>query len=166
MKKQKTLPCGRVRELDDLFEKKNKEEWIEKLNLFIKEKGLKNSDQRLSIAKAVLDIETHFSTKEVADLVQKKYSDIGPATVYRAISLFQEAGLLQETLVSDGGETFFEIAGASSSHHDHIVCSDCGEIFEFHDEGIESLQNKAFDEMKFIPERHRHVIYAKCGYRK
>ncbi|MGZ3707544.1 MAG: transcriptional repressor, partial [Bdellovibrionota bacterium] len=51
-------------------------------------------------------------------------------------------------------------------HHDHIICVDCGEIFEFHDDQIESQQSQVAREMKFEEVRHRHVVYARCAYKK
>lgn len=105
----------------------------------------------------------HFNVQEVVKKVQSRDASIGAATVYRTAALLRDAGLVRETLVNDDGSTVYEVS--DSDHHDHIVCLDCGQIFEFRDERIEQAQAAINERMKFAEVRHRHVIYAHCQYR-
>ena len=157
-----TLPCGRKLTPSHGAMPPSPEEWMDRLNAHLSSKGLKSSEQRSKIALAVQAWKGHFRVQDIAKTVQEAHAEIGPATVYRAINLFREAGLLKETLVGESGETVFEVS--DGDHHDHIVCLDCDRIFEFHDEGIEALQDKVAMGMGFKPERHRHVVYAHCSY--
>lgn len=157
-----TLPCGRKLIPSHDAPPPSPEEWLDRLNAHLVSRGLKSSEQRSKIALAVRDWKGHFRVQDIARRVQAEHAEIGPATVYRAINLFREAGLLKETLVGDSGETVFEVS--DGDHHDHIVCLDCDRIFEFHEEAIETLQEKVAHRMGFEPERHRHVVYAHCSY--
>ncbi len=163
LKKPSSLPCGRQLPAEGLDQKTDAIAWERRLTAHLASKGLKNSEQRLKIARAVLGWLGHFRIQDIARKVQEEHAEIGPATVYRAVNLFMEAGLLRETLVGDGGETVFEVA--VGGHHDHIVCLDCDHIFEFHDSAIEELQEKLSARLGFTPEKHRHVIYARCSYK-
>ena len=96
--------------------------------------------------------------------VQRAYPGIGAATVYRSIKVLCDAKILRETLVDADGRVVYEVF--DEDHHDHIVCLDCGAIFEFHDSLIESRQERVAGELAFAPVRHRHVIYARCEYKK
>jgi Fur family ferric uptake transcriptional regulator len=153
-------PCGRSIPKPTAEGRTSLDQWKSILASHLAEKGLKNSEQRIKIAEVLLKEPGHFRVQDVAKKVQQTFDEIGPATVYRAINLFRDAGLLKETLVGDGGETVYEVA--DGEHHDHIICLDCELIFEFHDETMEARQDRAAKEMGFSPERHRHVIYARC----
>ncbi len=155
-------PCGRP-----IPQPATGPEWQRKLKEHLVANGLKHSDQRTAIAEVVLGgIPGHFSTQDVVRIVQKRHPGIGAATVYRNIKTLVEAGLVKETLLDDQGRTVFELADGDGTHHDHIVCADCGAIFEFAEERIEALQEAVTTSMSFSPLHHRHVIYARCEYEK
>ena len=135
-------------------------EWPKKLSDFLKTEGLRSTKQRELVAEVALQFKTHFEIQALVKATQEKYPDIGPATVYRSVKTLCEAGILSETLQSDSGITLYE--ASEDGHHDHIVCLDCGEIFEFHSEALERAQEKATSELGFTQTKHQHVIYAKC----
>jgi Fur family ferric uptake transcriptional regulator len=116
------------------------------------------------VAELIFTKKSHFEVQTLIKEVQAKHPEIGPATVYRSVNTLCEAGLLHESLQTHDGVTLYE--AHEDEHHDHIVCTDCGEIFEFHDESIEDAQNKAIKKMGFVPAKHKHVIYAKCSLLK
>jgi len=154
-------PCGRPRPPTPSAARPSID-WKAELNQYLKEKGLRATKPREQVAEIALHQETHFEIQTLIREVQQKHPDIGPATVYRSVKTLCEAGLLSETLQNDGGVTLYE--PYEEEHHDHIICVDCGEIFEFHDEGLERAQDKAIKAMGFAEAKHKHVIYAKCGY--
>ncbi len=166
--KEKKLPCGRAVGGGSPKEKhedpKRFEIWHAELKLYLENNGLKYSEQRWKIAKTILERRGHFNAQEIVQEVLKAHPGIGPATVYRNLKLLCEARILKETLVDAQGVVIFETY--QELHHDHIVCLDCNEIFEFHDSNIESLQETVTKEMMFTEVRHRHIIYAKCQYKK
>ena len=135
--------------------------WRETLSEYLKKEGLRSTGQREKVAEIAFHHGSHFEIQTLAREVQLIYPEISPATVYRSVKTLCDAGLLNETLQSKTGVTLYETTDAE--HHDHVVCMDCGEIFEFHDEGMESAQEKAVAKLHFEPLSHKHVIYAKCG---
>ena len=156
----KSAPCGRKKVQEPTPTDGSLESWEDVLTRFLKEKNLRLTDQRRKIASIALSHDSHFEIQELVREVRKAHSEISPATVYRNVKTLCEAGLLQETLESRSGVTLYE--RTESEHHDHIVCLDCGLIFEFHNAAIEKAQSKAIRAMGFIEARHQHVIYAKC----
>ena len=162
----KKLPCGRPFP-EDLGkapnEIKGEKVWIGQLEKYLVKEGLKNSDQRLKIAELILTEKEHFSAQEIVNKVRGKFPDIGAATVYRNIKTLCDAKILRESLSDAEGRTVYE--RFEEAHHDHIVCLDCGEIFEFNDEKIEELQDVLCEKLKFQPLRHRHVIFGNCQFK-
>lgn len=158
---KKRLPCGRSIEVERPI--KNVEldkKWNLQLRDFLTEQGLKYTEQRWKIARLILSHPGHLSAQEIIDRVRAEYPDIGVATIYRNIKVLCDAEILKESLMTEAGTAVYE--KYDEDHHDHMVCLDCGEIFEFHDDQIETQQNAIAAQMGFRPVSHKHVIYARC----
>jgi Fur family ferric uptake transcriptional regulator len=164
VKKAKTLPCGRpATEHAGAPTAPKLEEWQQQLRVYLASQGLKHSDQRWKIAELILSTGGHLDAQGIVDRVKVKYPEIGAATVYRNLKVLCEARILKESLNDTHGRVIYELF--EDDHHDHIVCLDCGEIFEFHNEKMEALQNTVVKGMGFAEVRHRHVVYAKCSFK-
>jgi Fur family ferric uptake transcriptional regulator len=88
--------------------------------------------------------------------------DIGLATVYRVLTQFEQAGILLRSNF-ESGKAVFELN--EGSHHDHLVCLDCGRVEEFFDEKIEDRQKKIAEEKGFQLEEHALALYGHCTKR-
>jgi Fur family ferric uptake transcriptional regulator len=85
--------------------------------------------------------------------------DVGLATVYRVLTQFEQAGLLSRNHF-ESGKAVFELN--EGSHHDHLVCMDCGRVEEFFDEDIEKRQQKIAKERGFALAEHALALYGQC----
>jgi Fur family ferric uptake transcriptional regulator len=159
-----SLPCGRKKQKASPAAESTHapDAWRSVLNTYLKQEGLRATSQREKVAEVALSRKSHFEIQTLIREIQERFPEISPATVYRSVKTLCEAGLLSETLQNHTGVTLYE--AHDDEHHDHIVCVDCGEIFEFHDEGMELAQTKAIENLGFEPARHKHVIYAKCAF--
>jgi Fur family ferric uptake transcriptional regulator len=101
----------------------------------------------------------HMSAEEIYKKLLGLSEDIGLATVYRVLTQFEGAGLVTRHHFEDG-MAVFEIN--HGTHHDHIVCIDCGAVEEFVDAEIESRQNAVAQRLGFKIEEHSMVLYARC----
>lgn len=122
--------------------------------------GLKRSDQREAILEVFLKAKGHVSVDDLLGLVQRRYPDVGRATVYRTLKLFQEAGLASE--LAFDGRSRFEVDW-NRAHHDHLICQGCGEIFEFTSPEIERLQDAVASRIGFVIRGHRHQVFGDCA---
>lgn len=157
-------PCGRSSRPSRGTESAAKfEEWRARLRKHIAGQGLKYTEQRWKIASLILSSGGHLDAQELVARVKRKHPGIGAATVYRNIKILCDASILNESLVDSQGRAIYEVF--DEAHHDHIVCLDCGGIFEFHDPKLESLQDSAAESIGFEPVRHRHIVYARCKYK-
>ena len=164
-KRARTLPCGRPAAAHAGVPTAPKmEEWHQQLRGYLASEGLKYSEQRWKIAEEILSTGGHLDAQGVVDRVKSRHPDIGAATVYRNLKVLCDAQILKESLNDANGRVIYELF--EDEHHDHIICVDCGEIFEFHNDKIESLQSGVVRGMQFSEVRHRHVIYAKCSFNK
>lgn len=126
----------------------------------IRNAGLKVTAPRVKILELLENSEQrHVSAEDVYKMLLAANEDIGLATVYRVLTQFEEAGLVEKHHFEDGYSVYELNKG---KHHDHIVCVTCGRVKEFVDETIEARQQKIADEMGFQISEHELVIYGKC----
>ena len=107
----------------------------------LKKTGLKATLPRLKI----MDIfehskQKHLSAEDIYKLMIGSNNEIGLATIYRVLTQFEQVGLLIRHHF-EGGKAVYELN--EKSHHDHIVCLQCGHVTEFVNEEIEKLQTKS-----------------------
>ncbi|MBS7325351.1 MAG: ferric iron uptake transcriptional regulator [Thiopseudomonas sp.] len=128
-------------------------------NVELRKAGLKVTLPRVKIMQ-ILDAaeQRHMSAEDVYKALMEAGDDVGLATVYRVLTQFEAAGLVIRHNF-DGGHAVFELD--DGEHHDHIVCVDSGEVFEFFDEKIEQRQKEIVDEMGYELVDHNLVLYVK-----
>lgn len=128
---------------------------------FMRRKGLKTTNQRNVIIKTFLNSHSHCSTEDLYLKLRKKHPKIGYATVHRTLKLLVECGVAIEQNFRDG-QTRFEPT-KDNSHHDHLVCVECGQIIEFSEPRIEKLQQEVAATHQFVIRNHRHELYGLCS---
>jgi Fur family transcriptional regulator, ferric uptake regulator len=122
--------------------------------------GLKATLPRLKVLELFQRSKTrHMTAEDVYKLLLEEESDIGLATVYRVLDQFEKAGLLLRHHF-EGGKAIYEVN--EGSHHDHLVCMQCGRVEEFYDAEIERRQVKIAKERGFSIRDHQLYIYAEC----
>lgn len=129
-------------------------------NTALKNAGLKITLPRLKILELLRDPQYQHVTAE--DLYKKLLElgeEIGLATVYRVLNQFDDAGIVTRHNF-EGGKAVFELA--SQNHHDHLICLDCGEVFEFRDEVINQRQKEIAQQHNIELTYHSLYLYGHC----
>lgn len=127
----------------------------------LKREGLKRTTQRDLILDVFLDTEGHVSSEDLYSIVKAKDPSVGSTTVYRTLKLLKECGLARELEFHDG-RTLYEHE-YKHTHHDHLICTECGALIEFYSEEIEQLQDEIVRRYHFKPLRHSHRIFGICA---
>ena len=126
----------------------------------LRKAGLKVTLPRLKILEILENSQTrHLSAEDIYRSLLESNEDIGLATVYRVLTQFEAAGLVTRHHFEDG-MAVFEIN--HGTHHDHIVCLDCGRVEEFMDSGIEDRQGSVAKKLGFEIQDHSLIIYGHC----
>ncbi|MGA0846080.1 MAG: Fur family transcriptional regulator [Luteolibacter sp.] len=133
----------------------------ERLDEFIRRKGLRRTGQRDHIIAAIFSRDEHFTAEELFERIRRSSNDISRATVYRTLALLVEADLLREIDLGDNQKTydpnFFD-----KPAHNHLVCIDCALVFEFEDSHIDLLNDCVTRRLGFRPVRQTLKIEASC----
>ena len=126
----------------------------------LKSSGLKATLPRLKILEIFQSSTVrHLSAEDVYKLLLAENLDVGLATVYRVLTQFEQAGLLSRNHF-ESGKAVFELN--EGSHHDHLVCLDCGLVEEFFDDEIEKRQHRIAEERGFQLTEHALALYGNC----
>jgi Fur family ferric uptake transcriptional regulator len=126
----------------------------------LKSMGLKVTVPRMKILELFEKSEIrHLTAEDVYRLLIAESMDIGLATVYRVLTQFEQAGLLERHHF-ESGKAVFEIN--AGKHHDHLVCVNCGRVEEFYDPEIEHRQTTIAEERGFAIQEHTLYLYAEC----
>ena len=132
----------------------------QKLKAYLKEKGLKSTRQRELILDVFIKNSSHITPEELHRLVSTRSSDIGVATVYRTLKLFVQAQIAAERRFDDN-ITRYE-PRIEGEHHDHMICTVCGHIYEFEDQTIEQRQVDVANQLGMVITSHRLELYGYC----
>ena len=125
----------------------------------LRKAGLKATLPRIRILQLLEEAESrHLSAEDIYRLLIDVGQEVSLATVYRVLTQFEAAGLVERHNFEEG-HSVFEIV--PDDHHDHMVCTETGQIIEFVDPIIEQRQQELAEEHGFDLVDHRLVLYVK-----
>ncbi len=127
---------------------------------FLAEKNMRLTYPRKVIVQVFLQSMSHLDIEELHERVRKVDKDIGLATVYRTMNLLVECGLAQENVLFQDKKCFERVYGRD--HHDHLVCTRCRTVKEFHHPMIERFQEKTAKKHEFSIVSHRMTLFGIC----
>ena len=127
----------------------------------LKSTGLKATLPRLKILQIFQTTsQRHMTAEDVFRVLLNERSDIGLATVYRVLTQFEQAGILERSHF-ESGKAVYELN--EGSHHDHLICTSCGKVEEFYDAEIESRQQLVAKDKGWILQDHAMSLYGLCA---
>jgi Fur family transcriptional regulator, ferric uptake regulator len=126
----------------------------------LKNSGLKATLPRIKVLE-IFQKSTlrHMTAEDVFKVLLMENADVGLATVYRVLMQFEQAGILSRNHF-ETGKAVFELN--EGTHHDHLVCLDCGRVEEFFDAEIEKRQRNVAQIRGFELQDHSLALYGSC----
>jgi Fur family ferric uptake transcriptional regulator len=102
------------------------------------------------------------SAREIADRLRKSGDDVGIASIYRAINLLHELGLVQRVEFGEGAARYEPVIPGGEHHH-HAVCQVCGRVTRFEDERLERQLERLAGKLEHSMRGHDLVIRGECS---
>lgn len=129
----------------------------------LKEKGCKLTTQRRGVLDVLIDNkDKHLSTEEIYSCVKDKYPEIGLATVYRTVLLFEEMGIVDRLNFDDGCSRFELSSDEDEHHHHHLICERCGKVFEVENDLLTEIESHIQAKYDFKVTNHNVTFYGLC----
>lgn len=135
---------------------------IEKARILLTDAAARLTPQREAVLKAILAQPTgHQSAEEILHAARYFRPDLGIATVYRTLELFTRTGIIRRLDTAESQSRFEYNADAKHYHH-HLICLGCGEIAEFNEDLLESVEAQVAKRTGFHVVDHCLQLYGYC----
>jgi len=128
--------------------------------VFLRSRRLKMTEQRRTMVRVVLDKRGHFTADELYSTLLSDGESVSMATVYRALALLEEGGVVEGHDFADGQRRYERALGRE--HHDHMICVDCRAVIEFTNHDIERLQDEVAKANGFTLKDHSLQLFVAC----
>ena len=125
----------------------------------LRSKGYRVTSQRLIVLDAICENQGHATIAEILISVNYMDSTIDPSTVYRALDVLQDAGLIVESEIEGTGK-IYRVAGESQHHH--LVCSTCGTILTIQQDDVLPLIQQLGEKYNFELQTDHLVFNGVC----
>lgn len=127
----------------------------------LRKAGLKVTNPRIKVLQVLEkgDQPKHLSAEDIYRSLLELGEEVNLATVYRVLTQFESAGLVEKHNF-EGGHAVYELA--RGDHHDHMVCLNCGHVTEFSNAVIEKQQQKIAESLGFLLHDHSLHLYGHC----
>ena len=125
----------------------------------LSKEGLKMTSSRLSVLDEMLSNDEHRECEEIFNALLTKGVKISRATTYRTLDFLVKYEYIRKMDIGDGKIRYEKKLG--HPRHDHMICIETGNIIEFHNEAIETLQDKIAKNHGYKIVRHVHQLFVK-----
>src|SRR6059058_3199034 len=127
---------------------------------FLARHTLKLTTEREALVREIFATHYHFEADELLFKMKQKNTKISRATVYRTLELLVKSGLVRRVHLGEDHYHYEHVRG--DSHHDHLICTTCGNVIEFHDASLEARTLEICDKKKFTHTFHNLQILGIC----
>ncbi len=100
------------------------------------------------------------TNKEIFAALPEGQCDL--ATIYRAMHLLEEIGLIKQYDFGDGKARFELVGEVSDSHHHHLICTRCSEIVEIEECILDKLEKQIAAKNGFTAVTHKLEFFGIC----
>lgn len=123
--------------------------------------GYRLTAPRLAVADLIFAHDGHFTALDLATAARDRRLGISRATLFRALELLVELGVVERLDLPNGEHAYVPCAPA---HHHHVVCSRCGRTAEVDDAGISGAVREIERQSGFRIDTHRLELFGLCRH--
>lgn len=130
------------------------------LEAFLEKGGYRRTPERFAVLDLVYETEGHFEPEEIVQRLKKGKNKVSRATVYNTLDLLQRCRLVQRRDLGQGRVVYEKALGFRQ--HDHLVCAQCGRVFEFCDPRLLTVEESIGRLLGFHVTEHNLILTGMC----
>ena len=123
------------------------------------EAGYYVTEPRRVVAEMVAERGDHFTALDLVGEAKRRRLGVGRATVFRALELFEELGMVERLDLPNGEHAYVVCEPA---HHHHVVCQRCGRGTEIEDCGMDAVAREILARTGYVVDSHRVELFGLC----
>lgn len=121
--------------------------------------GHRLTEPRRAVAELIAGREGHFTAADLAADARRRHLPIGRATIFRALDLLLELGVVERLDLPSGEHAYI---GCEPAHHHHVVCSSCGRATDIDDAGLRAVVDAIGERTGYRIDAHRLELFGRC----
>jgi Fe2+ or Zn2+ uptake regulation protein len=122
--------------------------------------GYRLTVPRRAVADLVGARDGWFTAADIASDARRRRISVGRATIFRALDVFTDLGLVERVDLPDGGHAY---VACEPSHHHHAICTGCGHSLDIEDAGLADVLGEVGRRSGFNVTAHRLEIFGLCA---
>jgi Fur family ferric uptake transcriptional regulator len=135
--------------------------WAEYALAMLGESGYRRGGARTAVVEALARHDCAVSALELEEELRRRKIHVGRASIYRALDVLEELGLVQRFEV-ERRIASYERVNLNGHHHHHAICRRCGRMEPFEDRGLERAIEQVSDLVPFEIAEHDVVLRGLC----
>lgn len=140
---------------------REREAWRSRVTEVLDRGGHRSGGARTAVVELLANEGGCVDADAVAERLRERGERVGTASVYRALGLLTDLGLLQRVSLPEGPARF-ELILPGGHHHHHLVCDRCGRTVPFSDESLERAIDAVGRRSSFDVSSHEIVLRGEC----
>ncbi len=133
----------------------------ESFTQYLQAKNLRVTRERLDMVDELMAMDGHFDAEELYATLREKGIKVSRATVYNTLDLLVQCGLISKYRFGDNPMRYEKAFGRP--RHDHLICLNCGDIIEFVNQDLDTIQTKVCKDHRFRFENSSLQIFGTCS---
>lgn len=127
--------------------------------------GKRNTKQKKHILDCLKDnLSEHLTTLDIENILKKRQTPVGTATVYRCINLLVKEGLVRKYKIPEKNSSCYQYIDPEKSctEHFHFICSNCRQTIHFEDQDLFSFLSGLNLNKNYFIDVPKTIFYGLC----